>query len=239
MNPFVRAVFIAGTITFSAVAQESTNPPPAELPPAELPAENPPEEDRIQFLLSVAEVYFSENDLTSAITACERILEIDPMNRPARYMSSYAYISAKKYAEAEQVLIELIKEFPEDYELKNNLAWLYATAEDPAFRDGQKAVQLAQEAITIAPNDHNAWNTLAEAYYSSGQYEKADRAMTHMASLATRNQANFTQEMVDSYKDQMRKYKRSLDTEKVLQAGEEKPSSTDPSVEEDPHEKQD
>ena len=135
MNPFIRAFMIAVFTTISARAQQETNPPPADFQSQEVPIEKQPEEDRIQFLLEVGSVYFSEEDPTSAITAFERILEIDPMNRQARYMSSYAYIATKQYAKAEQVLTSLIEEFPEDFALKNNLAWLYATAEDPAFRD--------------------------------------------------------------------------------------------------------
>lgn len=236
MNPFIRALLIAAFLTISARAQQDTNPPPADFQSQEVPAEKQPEEDRIQFLLEVGSVYFSEEDPTSAITAFERILEIDPLNRQARYMSSYAYIATKQYAKAEQVLTNLIEEFPEDFALKNNLAWLYATAEDPAFRDAKKAVELAQEAMIINPNDYNVWSTLAEAYYSAGQYEKANRAITHMTFLATRYGSNITQENIENYKEQMRKYKRSLDTEKVLQADEEEASSASPSVDEDTQE---
>ena len=239
MNPFIRAFMVAAFTTISARAQQDTNPPPADFQSQEVPTEKQPEEDRIQFLLEVGSVYFSEEDPTSAITAFERILEIDPLNRQARYMSSYAYIATKQYAKAEQGLTSLIEEFPDDFALKNNLAWLYATAEEPAFRNGKKAVELAQEAMIIAPNDYNVWSTLAEAYYSTGQYEKADRAITHMTFLAVRYGSNISQETVESYKQQMRKYKRSLSTEKVLKADEEETSSTSPSVDEDAQEQQD
>lgn len=226
MKPFARAFFTAAFTTISAVAQQDTNPPPAESQSPGLQVEDQTEEDRIQFLLDLGTAYFSQNDTASAITAYERIFEIDPMNKQARYMSSYAYIAAKQYAKAEQMLTRLIEEYPEDFELKNNLAWLYATAEDPAFRDGQKAIELAQEAMIIAPNVHNVWSTLAEAYYSAGQYEKANRAIKHMVAVAQRYGSNMTKEMAENYNDQIRKYQRALNTEKALQGDEEEGLST-------------
>ncbi len=178
------------------------------------------DEERIRFLLEVAAAYFKEEDFQSAIGAYERILEIDPKNQEARYIVGHVYINAKEYGKAEAVLTELAAENPEDFKLLNNLAWLYATAEDPAFRNGQKAIDLAQQAMILAPNDHHVWSTLSEAYYMAGEYEKAYRAITHMASLAARYGQNITKEMVDGYNEQIRKCKRAMDLEKTLQ-GEE------------------
>jgi tetratricopeptide (TPR) repeat protein len=216
----------------SAAAQQDTNPPPAELQSGEAPVADQTDEVRIQFLLDVAAAYLGENDPLSAITAYERVIEIDPMNMKARYLSSTVYITAKQYAKAEQMLNTLIEENPEDFQLKNNLAWLYATAEDPAFRDGEKAIELAQEAMVLAPNVHNVWSTLAEAYYATGQYEKANQAITHMVSLARRYSPNMSEELIASYGEQVRKCRRSLDTEKALQPEEEEPLSVDEDAQE-------
>ena len=234
MKPVTKAFFIAAVTASAAIAQQDTNPPPAESQSPELQAEKQPEADRIQFLLDVAAAYLAENDLLSAITAYERVLEIDPMNVESRGRCSTAYIAAKQYAKAEKVLTDLIEERPNDFQLKNNLAWLYATAEDPAFRDGQKAVELAQEAMVIAPNIHNVWSTLAEAYYATGEYEKANRAISHMVGLTYRYSSDLTEEMVRNYNNQVLKYKRALATENALQADEEEPSPSTPlSVDED------
>lgn len=234
MKPATKAFFIAAVTATTAIAQQQTNPPPAESQAPGLQAEDQPEDDRIQFLLDVALAYLSENDPLSAITAYERILEIDPMNVEARGRCSTAYIAAKQYAKAEQLMKSLIEERPKDFQLKNNLAWLYATAENPAFRDSQKAVELAQEAMVLAPNSHHVWSTLAEAYYSTGDYENANRAITHMVSLAMRYDPNMSRESIASYKEQVRKCKRALDTENALQAyGEETAPSPPLSVDED------
>ncbi|WP_372845684.1 tetratricopeptide repeat protein [Pontiella sp.] len=173
--------------------------------------------ERIEFLLSVADAYFAEKEYESAVSAYERILEIDPNHQQSRYVIGHVYIEAKQYQKAEKLLSELVEDFPEDFKLKNNLAWLYATAEDPAVRDGHKAIALAQEAMAIDPYDHHVWSTLAEAYYVTGQYEKAYRAITHMASVATTHGQGVTQEQVDAYNEQIRKCKRAWDTQKMIE----------------------
>jgi tetratricopeptide (TPR) repeat protein len=182
------------------------------------------DQERIEFLSRVAAAYFEEGDPANAINAYERILEIDPGNRVTRFTISHVYIMAKRYAEAEALLLELIEEYPDDFTIKNNLAWLYATAEDPSFRKGEEAIRLAQEALAITPNDHHVWSTLAEAYYVTGDYEKAQRAVQHMAKLAMRDSKNITKEIVDGYNSQILKCKRAWDSDKALRGEEEEPA---------------
>jgi tetratricopeptide (TPR) repeat protein len=179
------------------------------------------DEERIEFLSNVAQVYFSEEDYESAMNAYERILEIDPENPEALYIIAHVYINAKQYAKAETLLLKLIEQNPDDFKLKNNLAWLYATAEDPKFRDGSKAVRYAQEAMVIEPNDHHIWSTLSEAHYINGEYEKAYHAINNMALLASRYGTDITKENVESYNEQIRKCKRAWDTQKMMDGIEE------------------
>jgi tetratricopeptide (TPR) repeat protein len=200
---------LTSLLSANAVAQEQE--------PASLQINQKTDEERIQFLLNVAEAYFVEKDYESAVGAYERILEIDPDHQQSRYVIGHVYIDAKQYKKAEALLSELVKDYPEDFKLKNNLAWLYATAEDPTVRDGHKAIALAQDAMAIEPYDHHVWSTLSEAYYVTGQYEKAYRAITHMASIATTHGQGVTQEQVDSYNEQIRKCKRAWDTQKMIE----------------------
>lgn len=170
------------------------------------------QEKRVEFLLEVAQAYSAEGDLPSAIDAYERILKIDPGHRQARYLLSHIYIQAKTYRKAETLLLNLLDERPDDFTLLNNLAWVYATSSDPTIRNGQKAIMYAQEAMVLAPNDHHVWSTLSEAYYMSGDYEKAYRAIEHMARLAMLYGKGITEESVKDYNEQIRKCKRAMDT---------------------------
>ena len=55
MKPATSIFFIAAFTTISAVAQQDTNQPPAELQSSETQVENLPEEERIQFLIGLHE----------------------------------------------------------------------------------------------------------------------------------------------------------------------------------------
>ncbi len=227
MNAFLpRCTAFFALAVLAASGQEETPSPSLETPEATgLTIATRTPEERIAFLLEVAQVYFNEKDYSSAIGAYERILEIDPGHEEARYVVAHVYINAKQYPKAETALKSLIEDAPDDFKLKNNLAWLYATADDPAFRNGRKAIELAQEAMVLAPNDHHVWSTLAEAYYVSGEYEKASRAVLQMAALAARYGTDITEESVGEYNEQIRKCQRALEADKALR-GESDPAAS-------------
>ncbi len=226
MKPATRAIILLSIMfTPAGFAQEQNEPEVTNAATSALSGglqiDSRTDQERIDFLLQVASVYFDEEDYTSAIGVYERILEIDPLNKNARFIIAHVYISAKQYAKAETSLKKLIAEYPDDFQLKNNLAWLYSTAEDPSFRDGEAAIKLAQEAMAIAPNDHHVWSTLSEAYYVTGQYEKALRAIEQMARIATRYGQGITEEMVDEYTEQIQKCQRAWESEKALKGEDE------------------
>ncbi len=204
------------TLLFSMTAAAQNTGTATNTPTTGLEIKEQSKEERITFLLEVAAAYFKEKDFSSAINAYERILEIDPKHQEARYIIGHVYISAKEYAKAEELLLSLIEDYPEDFQVLNNLAWLYATAEDPAFRDGKKALKFAQQAMVLAPYNHHVWSTLAEAHYVCGDYEKAYKAITHMAKIAARYGTGITKEAVESYNEQIRKCKRAMETEKAI-----------------------
>jgi tetratricopeptide (TPR) repeat protein len=212
-------LFLLGALPCLSIAQETQRVETASTSGLQINTRT--DEERIQFLSNVAQVYFADEDFESAMNAYERILEIDPENPEALYIIAHVYINAKQYAKAQTLLKKLIEENPDDFKLKNNLAWLYATAEDPRYRDGAKAVKYAQEAMVIEPNDHHVWSTLSEAHYINGEYEKAYRAIKNMALLASRYGAGITKESVESYNEQIRKCKRAWDTQKMLEGDED------------------
>ncbi len=55
-------------------------------------------------------------------------------------------------------------------ECANDLAWLLASAPDPAVRDPAQAVVLAGKAAEVNPNCATYWNTLGAAHYRSGDF---------------------------------------------------------------------
>jgi len=172
--------------TVTACGQEMHVPPPADptdrVPEAPPPAaeSNPADPNSPERLAApqVDEGYaeFRSRNFEAAIAAFQRALKIHPGDRRARFGLGTAYISNQEYVKAREMLESLAKDYPDDYTVKNNLAWLYATAADPKVRDGASALRYAQEVVIMAPRDHHVWSTLAEAYFVNEKYEEALRA---------------------------------------------------------------
>jgi tetratricopeptide (TPR) repeat protein len=126
---------------------------------------------RVSFLMDAGVQYADEGEYAEAEQAYLRALEADPDNSDIRFRLSTLYIQMKQYAKAVDLLEVLAKEFPESPALHNNLSWVYATGGE--MKNGRLALRHAREALLTAPTQASLWNTLAEAYYVSGQYDKA------------------------------------------------------------------
>jgi len=65
---------------------------------------------------------------------------------------------------------------------QNSLAWHYATAKDPRFQDGKKAVSYAEKAVAQL-HDYETLDTLAAALARDGQFKKAAETETEALGL--------------------------------------------------------
>jgi len=153
--------------------------------------------------------------LGEALDAFHKILQKDPANKRARFGMGTTYIQKEQYKEALAVLEPMVQEFPTDYFLKNNVAWLYATAKDHAIRDGAKAVAFAQDALLIAPRDFHVWSTLSEGYYVWGKYDKALRAAEEALKLA--EQLSSPDENLEEYRHQVEKSQKAVQAMSVIE----------------------
>lgn len=105
------------------------------------------------------------------------------LNDPLFYAGYAGYLMEKEsYAYAEKILLNGLGRFKNNPELLNALAWLYATAPQP-LRKPDKAIELAEKATKLSPESPHIWDTLAEAYYSKGFYDKALAAINKALSL--------------------------------------------------------
>jgi len=80
----------------------------------------------------------------------------------------------------------------------NNLAFLLATTTDPKLRNPKEALSLAQKAVSAEPNNAAHQDTLARAYFETGQPEKAAEAEQRAVALKPDN---------PSYKEALEKYR--------------------------------
>ena len=171
--------------------------------------------DEINKQLDKAYQRMDFGSIQEAMGMFNEILQKDPVNKRARFGIGTAYIQLQKYKEALAVLEPMVKEFPTDYFLMNNIAWLYATAKDVTIRNGAKAVRYAQEALLIAPTDYHVWSTLSEGYYISGRYDKALRAAEEALKLSTASSTGAQES--EEYQRQVNKNRKAVQAMTVLE----------------------
>lgn len=91
---------------------------------------------------------------------------------------------------------------PENARALNNLAWLFATAEESRFFRPEKALDLALRAAELSREAY-ILDTLAESYYVNGQYRKAFETGKQALDLATEDR--------DYYQRQLEKFRQTLE----------------------------
>jgi serine/threonine protein kinase len=74
--------------------------------------------------------------------------------------------------------------------LRNEFAWLLATSTAPDVRDPSRAVELAEEAVKVAPREGGFWNTLGLARYRVGDWKGAIAALQESMKLRSGGDAN-------------------------------------------------
>jgi len=77
------------------------------------------------------------------------------------------------FAEAESAWRNGLEDFPDDWEMTNNLAYTVGV-ELERTRDG---MELARRAVELAPNQSQAWDTLAKLHLVLGQLDDAEAAL--------------------------------------------------------------
>ena len=198
--------FLLLMIPFLTLAQYSKS--------TSLPENAPKDENnKIEIFRTIAGIYYQTKDYDSALLTYDKLLKLKPNDEEAQYMKGVIYITSKNYQKAIDHLEYQIEINPNNYHGYNNLAWLYATADDVNFRDAEKSLDLSLRALVLAPYDKHIWSTLAEAYFISGNFIKAKRAITHVVDLARQGDGKLTQDMVKIYNAQMEKFDRAINTQ--------------------------
>ena len=84
------------------------------------------------------------------------------------------YAEQKLYADAIKAYQQALRLAPDFSVAHNNLAWLYATCEDPNIRDPKAALQHAKLAVDLTEWKEGGFiDTLAEAHFANGDYQQA------------------------------------------------------------------
>ena len=127
-----------------------------------------------------------------------REIEKHPQNPNLYKVLGDLYYETGNLSGVQQAYEASLKLNPENPHVLNNLAWLYATAEDPHFRHPARALDLAKAAAGLLEEPH-ILDTLAECYFVNGQYAKAFEAAQHALRLARENRTYY-QEQVKKFR---------------------------------------
>lgn len=173
---------------------------------------NQPNYARISLLMNTGVQYADAGDYQEAERAYLRARDADPDNPNILFSLSSLYIQMERYRDAVNILKGMAEKFPENALVHNNLAWVYATGGE--MKNGKLAVRHAIEAIMSAPIEASMWNTLAEAYYVSGQYDKALAASEYAIDLL--RMRNASAEGIAEFEKQRAKIQRADEATKRL-----------------------
>jgi membrane associated rhomboid family serine protease/tetratricopeptide (TPR) repeat protein len=84
------------------------------------------------------------------------------------------YAQQKLYGDALNNYQQALRLDPDSPGAHNDLAWLYATCEDPKYRDPKAALDHAMTAVKLTQwKDGGVIDTLAEAHFANGDYRQA------------------------------------------------------------------
>jgi tetratricopeptide (TPR) repeat protein len=112
--------------------------------------------------------------IEEAIDQYHKVLRINPNNAIVHVQLALVWSEqerADKTIEHYQMALNLS---PDETIVLNNLAWILATNQNSNFRDGVRAVQLAEKACALTGYENAvSLDTLAAAYAEAGRFQEA------------------------------------------------------------------
>ena len=119
-------------------------------------------------------VLYANGRIDEAIADFEKTLQIQPNDADAHTGLGNARLRKDALKEAIAHYNQAMALAPEDPHSRNNLAWVLATSSDASIRDGAKAVELAQQAVSLSGGREPLFfRTLAAAYAETGRFSDA------------------------------------------------------------------
>jgi Zn-dependent protease with chaperone function len=131
----------------------------------------------------------------------QAFIEKEPDNVELYNLLGDAALLNKNYQKAINAFTYSLKLAPDDANILNNLAWLYATCDQKELRNPKKSLILAKKAAELE-SKHYILDTLAEAYYVNGYYEQAIRLAEKVLTMDLKNP--------DHYQKQLKKFKQAM-----------------------------
>lgn len=137
-----------------------------------------------------------------AISDFDKALEIAPREAIIYDKRGNAWARKGDYGKAISDFDTALRISPDLVTACNNLAWLLSTCPNASYRDGIRAVRLAQRALELSP-DVSSMDTLAAAYAEAGRFDDAVETMERLLLLLYQRDP----ESLKSYRKHLASYK--------------------------------
>ena len=135
---------------------------------------------------NLGKAFLQKGNLDEAMTHYRRLLQIEPNNLEARNILGTAFFQEGKINEALAEWQRILAIEPDNGNALSNLAWVLATYPDASIRNGAKAVDFAQRAVSISDQRSPIiLRTLAAAYAEDKRFSEATETAQEAAKLAT------------------------------------------------------
>jgi tetratricopeptide (TPR) repeat protein len=129
-----------------------------------------------------------KGELNAAVEQFRQYLAEDPNNVEVLASLAHAHYLNKDYGSAIAELQQSLAMKPESPAAENELAWIYASADEAQFRNAKEALRLAHLAVqSSSPAVPEFLDTLAEALLLSGDCPGALSAEEQAAEIAPNN----------------------------------------------------
>ena len=123
---------------------------------------------------NLSSAFLKKGEIDEAIFHCRAVLSTQPEHADAHTILASAFLQKGEIGTAIEQYKKTLEIMPRSVPALNNLAWILATYSDPAFRDGTKALELAQRANEFSGrNNPIILRTLAAAHANVGQFSMA------------------------------------------------------------------
>ena len=135
---------------------------------------------------NLGQVFLEAGQTDDALTEFRRALELRPELATAHHHLGLILLQKEQNLEGVAHLQKAVELRPESPRNCNSLAWVLATHPKPSYRDGARAVQLAQRAEQLSGgNTPEVLRTLAAAYAEAGKFSEAVAVARRALSVAT------------------------------------------------------
>jgi len=158
--------------------------------------------------LNLGTVLFEQGQIRDAIAQWHRAVATQPNDAGFHTALGDAFLKGELQKEAIGEYEHAARISSQDPLARNNLAWLLATSSDASIRDGDRAIELAKQAVRLSRGkDPNYLRTLAAACAESGRFAEA-KETARQALQAAERRSNST--LANALRDEIALYELGL-----------------------------